>query len=55
MLIQLFRTKGWTFPSSLAGMVGVFGSLLAIQKVAPATAESLSEGLSPAVSLIKAW
>ena len=54
-LTGYFRTRGWAFPPALAGMIGVFATLLALQKAAPEAAEAVSDGLSPAVAFIKAW
>ena len=51
----LFKSKKWAFPSSLAAMVVVFLALCDLRKYNLGLAEDISTGLSPAVSLIKAW
>ena len=55
IVARYFKTKGWAFPSSLAGMVGIFAFLCGSDKVSPEFARSVSDGLSPAVAFIKAW
>ena len=55
IIARYFKLKGWAFPSSLAGMVGIFITLCGIDKISPKNAEKLSDGLSPSVAFIKAW
>ena len=55
MLLKVFKNLGWTFPSSLAGMIGVFAVLQCTHSVSPEAADKISNVLSPAVSLLKAW
>ena len=55
LVAYLFKTKKWSFPSSLAAMVVVFLALCDLKKYNASAAESISVGLSPSVSLIKAW
>ena len=50
-----FKSQGWAFPSSLAGMVGIFVILCGVDKMSPQVAKSISDNLSPAVAFIKAW
>ena len=52
---QYFKLKGWTFPSALAGMVVIFSALCGLRFSSPEVAEEISVGLTPSVSLIKAW
>lgn len=52
---QYFKLKGWTFPSALAGMVVIFTALCGLRFTSPDLAEEISVGLTPSVSLIKAW
>eukprot|EP00607_Mallomonas_marina_P008857 CAMPEP_0182424304 /NCGR_PEP_ID=MMETSP1167-20130531/10489_1 /TAXON_ID=2988 /ORGANISM="Mallomonas Sp, Strain CCMP3275" /LENGTH=677 /DNA_ID=CAMNT_0024604011 /DNA_START=120 /DNA_END=2153 /DNA_ORIENTATION=+ len=54
-LANTFRKMNVAFPSSLAGMVVLFGMLCFIQSTAPKMAEDISDTLSPAVALLKAW
>ena len=54
-MASLFKSKKLTFPSSLAAMVGVFLALCDLKKYNADLAEGISDGLSPSVSLIKAW
>ena len=55
VMAGLFKSKKWSFPSALAAMVGVFLALCNLRKFQPELADGISDGLSPAVSLIKAW
>ena len=55
VMASLFKSKKLTFPSSLAAMVGVFLALCDLKKYNADLAEGISDGLSPSVSLIKAW
>ena len=54
-MASLFKSKKWTFPSSLAAMVGIFLALCDLKKYNADLAEGISARLSPSVSLIKAW
>ena len=54
-LKKLFLTKGWAFPSSLAGMVAIFTTLSGLYNVAPKSADNIARFFGPAVAFIKAW
>lgn len=54
-IAKLFKAKNWSFPSALGAMVGVFLTLCTFRVFHEDLAEGISDGLSPAVSLIKAW
>ena len=54
-LKKLFLSKGWAFPSSLAGMVAIFTTLSGLHSVAPISADNIARFFGPAVAFIKAW
>ena len=55
IVAKCFKSQGWLFPSSLAGMVAIFASLCMLDTISPQSAKNMSDNLTPAVAFIKAW
>jgi len=54
-LRRLFRARAIPFPSTLAGMLLLFGGLCSLQAVRPAVASKLEAALMPGCAFISRW
>ncbi|CAM9970190.1 unnamed protein product [Scytosiphon promiscuus] len=54
-LRMVFGRLGWTFPSSVAGMISLFAGLAGLNWVSPSRAERLMKLLEPGSTQIMAW
>jgi len=54
-LRRLFLARAIPFPSSLAGMLGLFGGLCTLQALSPTVAKKVSDATAPGCAFISRW
>ncbi|CAM9497728.1 unnamed protein product [Ectocarpus fasciculatus] len=54
-LHQVFGRLGWSLPSSVAGMVGLFAGLVGLDRIAPSYADRVVRVLEPASAEFSRW
>ncbi|CAN0596100.1 unnamed protein product, partial [Ectocarpus sp. 12 AP-2014] len=54
-LQQIFGRLGWSFPSSVAGMVGLFAGLVGLDRIAPSYAQRVVRLLEPGSAEFSRW
>jgi len=54
-LRRLFAARAVPFPSSLAGMLGLFGALCTIQAIRPQAAAAVADAAAPGCAFISRW
>ena len=55
LLRRYFTAKAIPFPSSLAGMLGLFGLLCTLQATVPAAASKINDAAAPGCAFISRW